>query len=133
MRRQMTAIRCDGNGCGTMIEIDEKTQMPEGWISLRLPDSEGRIGTAGSGSFDLCSLRCVEKWARGRRDARGDVVKRSRATSATGYLRRPCPVCDAPVAPQGLVMHVTNVHPDEVPNLAEIRTLHREAEPKEES
>lgn len=128
MRRQMTAIRCDGNGCGTMIEIDEKTQMPEGWISLRLPDSEGRIGTAGSGSFDLCSLRCVEKWARGRRDVRGE----KRKGAPTNYTRRPCPVCDAPVAPQGLVMHVTNSHPDEVANLAEIRALHREAEPKEE-
>ena len=118
MRRETIIIRCDGNGCQQLAEIDDKSRMPEGWHQIRTPDSEGRIGTAGSGMFDLCSLRCVIAWARGRAEAIGQPLPtRVERPSAVA----PCPICDMPVALKGLHTHVTHHHPDE--DYAAVREL----------
>lgn len=64
MRKQTTIIRCDGDGCNTYAEVMDSNETPDGWH---------RVAAAHGGkldlktAFDLCSLRCVEKWAKARR------------------------------------------------------------------
>jgi hypothetical protein len=65
-RRQATIIKCDGNGCKKIVEVETLDTAPEGWHRVQ-PSKNGRYDT--NSSFDLCSLDCVRRWATGRKQA----------------------------------------------------------------
>lgn len=111
MRRETIIIRCDGDGCQKIAEVEDKSRMPEGWVQIRTPDSEGRIGTGASGLFDLCSLRCTSKWALARAQILGEITPRG--PEANAGFKAPCPLCDMLVGIKGLHTHVKAVHPGE--------------------
>lgn len=67
MRRQTTIIRCDGNGCKEVAEVESLGFTPEGWYRIQVADTNDKIQP--NQGFDLHSLRCVEKWAHERRMA----------------------------------------------------------------
>lgn len=69
MKKMTTIIRCDGNGCKTVEEIPDKNIYPDHWYHIQQVDSAGRLKQDG---FDLCGLKCVEKWAKGRRQTEID-------------------------------------------------------------
>lgn len=107
-RKKLVAIRCDGDGCGKMAEIENESVMPVGWLTIQLPDDGGRL--APERRFDLCSLRCVQRWAKARAQITGEI---STNTSQASYIKSPCPICEIPIAPQGLRQHVSVQHPEE--------------------
>ena len=102
-RKKSYTVRCDGDGCGKLAEVEDENFMPEGWIQIRVPNDMGRLPNSG---FDLCSLKCVGKWARGRSEVLNGKGK------ATVH-RYPCPSCGDEVAPQGFQHHFRTQHPED--------------------
>lgn len=113
--KESITVRCDGDGCMKYADVHEKQARPVGWYQIRLVDEAGRTGNAAA--FDLCSLKCVTKWARGRAEIVGESLGDE---TRNGHRRGPykktvvCPFCSDgnPFAPQGLALHIRAVHPD---------------------
>lgn len=82
MRETATYVKCDGDGCATMAKVARDTETPDGWIRI----SEYHEGQAGA-NFDLCSLRCVERWARGRRLFLAGMGDRGKEQAITDLFR----------------------------------------------
>lgn len=105
-RKQSFTVRCDGDGCRSYEDVDSLDRLPEGWYQVGTPDGLGRVQK--SDCFDLCSLPCVEKWAKARRIALGGDTKKR------GYERtKKCPYCEEVFSPQGLSLHIRSNHVEE--------------------
>lgn len=116
--KESITVRCDGDGCKNYADVHEKQVRPVGWYQVRLVDDAGRPGQAGS--FDLCSLRCLSRWAHGRAEVVGEPLGDERRNG--NAHRRPyektitCPFCPEGngrrFAAQGFSHHVRSTHPD---------------------
>lgn len=78
-RRQVSIVRCDGDGCKEYAEVEDTTKTPDGWYQIRLAGPDNKLGNTG---FDLHSLRCVERWAKGRKNALSSPKPTSNGSSA---------------------------------------------------
>lgn len=67
-RKTTTIVRCDNPTCKNLGEVEDLKLTPEGWYRIGQADARGTV-TMTVGTFDLCSIRCVEKWAKERRVA----------------------------------------------------------------
>lgn len=105
--KQSFTARCDGDGCRNYEDVDSADRLPVGWYRVAHVDELGRLSK--TGSFDLCSLRCVERWSKARAVALGE---------ATAKVRKPrerdaqCPHCPEVLTRQGLRLHVLQAHPE---------------------
>jgi hypothetical protein len=100
-RKTSHTVRCDGDGCKSFVDVETVSQVPEDWYSIAVADAAGRP----KASFDMCSLKCVEKWAKARRQALPDA--------RTNYVKKPCDYCTEEFSPQGMVLHMKSIHPEE--------------------
>ena len=98
-------IRCDGDGCPISADVEDKARRPEGWYHVKLATADGRLQP--HEGFDLCSLRCVQRWAKARSAAIGETNGRVGGTYAK---TAECPECHEMFAPQGLNLHRSSAH-----------------------
>ena len=69
LREMKIVIRCDGNGCPNTEEVETKDRRPPCWYHIKKTHNDGRLQPYEG--FDLCSLRCVGRWAK----ARAEVIQ----------------------------------------------------------
>lgn len=105
MRKKSYTVRCDNPDCQKYDDVEEN-QTPEGWYNVRQADEALRLSGTVSGSFDLCSLKCVRDWAKARAAILGVHG------SGMHFVKEPCPYCDdgSEFAPQGMVRHIETTH-----------------------
>jgi hypothetical protein len=105
-RKQTTIIQCDNPTCKTVAEVAELKETPEGWYKIQQADIHFKTNNIG---FDLCSLKCIEKWAKERKALLGTVLPEEN-TSSLGHIqtvpKTVCGICDEPVDSRGLRVHV---------------------------
>lgn len=83
MRETATFIQCDGDGCSTMAKVVDKSETPDGWYRI----AEAKAGKLDlNNAFDLCSLRCIEKWAKARRRHMAEIGNGNGARTRTLIL-----------------------------------------------
>lgn len=104
MRKQSVTVRCDGDGCKSYVDVDDLRQTPATWYHVDQADALGKVQP--HGGFDLCSVKCVEKWAKARRP----IVEKTPAGR-----RVLCPECTEPIGARGLNHHYRSKHPDAAP------------------
>lgn len=63
-RSQTYLARCDRKECKTVLEVEQNTLAPEGWIQIRT-EIDGKWDAAST--LEFCSEKCVSIWARDRR------------------------------------------------------------------
>lgn len=87
-------VKCDGDGCKNYIEVPSESTHPADWFRIYdYRDAKDNV------HFDLCSLKCVERWAKGRRAV----------IPALG--NHPCGMCDfVATSLQGLREHERSAH-----------------------
>jgi hypothetical protein len=66
MRKQSIIVRCDGNGCKEIGEVADLNETPSGWYRVFPVGDKLRIQN--EAVFDFHSLRCIERWAKARRE-----------------------------------------------------------------
>jgi hypothetical protein len=103
MKKKLTGyiVRCDS--CGRLDEIADDAMLPRGWNQVKVPNGEGRLPSAlADGTFEVCSLRCLRRWAADRATAIAEPLPSERPQ----YVKTPCPTCGRLIAPQGIRKHV---------------------------
>lgn len=103
MRKQSVTIRCDGDGCQTIADVETLADTPAGWYRVAKATEDMKTPGLQNGGWDFHSLRCVEKWAKARRVVVGDEP-------VSRYAQVVCPGCDSPIASQGFSAHWTSKH-----------------------
>lgn len=105
MRKKSFTVRCDNPECAKFGDVDEG-QTPEGWYNVRQADDALRLSQSVSGTFDLCSLKCLREWAKARAAVVGEFGM------GQTFAKTPCPFCDdlSEFAPQGMVRHIETTH-----------------------
>lgn len=107
MRKKSFTVRCDNPECVKFGDVDDG-QTPEGWYNVRQADEALRLptSTTGTGTFDLCSLKCVREWAKARAAAIGEFGM------GQTFTKTPCPFCEdgSEFAPQGMARHIETTH-----------------------
>lgn len=113
MRKQVITVRCDGDGCKSYADVADLRETPAGWYHVAQANEAGKT----NGGFDLCSTKCIERWAKGRRIALGETEKK---TGDHRHRRVICPECTTEIGVQGFHHHFHSVHPGmELPNKAD--------------
>lgn len=109
MRKTSHSVRCDNPDCTKFVDV-EQGQTPEGWYNVRQADEALRLPNAqtASGTFDLCSLKCLGHWSKARAVAVGE-----HGTGRT-FAKEACPFCEGDqkpeYAPQGMRRHIADEH-----------------------
>lgn len=107
--KESITIRCDCPECKSIIDIESKSAITgNGWYRISVPDNAGRLSITAN-SFDFCSLKCVNVWSKARAVVMGEAL----TSRKIAYTKKPCPCCEAMIAPQGLRQHVVVNHPTE--------------------
>ena len=111
MRRQSITIRCDGDGCKNIADVEDLNAMAVGWYRVFKATEDGKLGREG---WDLCSLRCVGRWSKGRAAAIGEAPPASNGGSKQGQSNKRvvCPACGHSAAVQGFHQHWKAHHAD---------------------
>jgi hypothetical protein len=65
-RKTTTVVNCDNPTCRNYAEVEDLKHTPSEWYRIAQADERGGTQVT-TGTFDLCSLRCIEKWSKERR------------------------------------------------------------------
>lgn len=106
MRKQSVTIRCDGDGCQVLADVDNVQQTPFGWYHVSQASEDLKLPATGAGGWDFHDLRCVEKWSKARRIVLGEAKT---STPATVVM---CPECGDELGAQGFPNHWRSRHSD---------------------
>ena len=104
-RKTTTIVRCDNPTCKEVGEIEDLKNTPPGWYRIGQADDNEKIQPV-AGSFDVCSLRCMEKWAKERRLALDGNGHKRTGGPGTARDNWKCPVCDRTLDVRGRIMHL---------------------------
>lgn len=99
MRKEVITVRCDGDGCKSYADVERLSDAPPNWYVVAHSGDNGRASP--HERFDLCSLACVNRWAKARAKVRGEIIKEKQTNAKT----RQCAFCGVWHAPQGMHLH----------------------------
>lgn len=84
-RTTTTVTKCDRDGCRNYGEVGDEREAPEGWYLVVISAEDHKVGFAynrATGGFEFCSLECVGKWTKARRDFQAGKEPRPSRSSA---------------------------------------------------
>jgi hypothetical protein len=107
VKKESITVRCDGNGCKTIADVETLQHYPADWYHIKKVTADGKIQP--NTGFDFCSLKCVHNWSKARAEVLGEpIVARSRNPVGVRDKNRECPKCHEMFYPQGFALHVAH-------------------------